>query len=110
MAEYKITYPFVLNQKESEVGMERRFFRRFKVRIPRKLKKAARYGVERRIYPTQKETAFGYAFIHNERVEFAIVGKPTKWKTKARLALIKEERQRIARMWHRYNRMILWGV
>lgn len=109
MAEYKITFPFALNQKESEVSMRRRFF---KARIPRKLKKAARYGIERRIYPTieEQETVFGHAFIHNERVEFAIVGKPTKWKTKARLALIKEERQRIARMWHMYNRMILWGV
>ena len=42
--------------------MRRRFFRFFKTRIPRKLKKAARYGIERRIYPTteEKETAFGH--------------------------------------------------
>ena len=79
--------------------MRRRFF---KARIPRKLKKAARYGIERRIYPTteEQETSFGHAFIHNERVEFAIVGKPTKWKTKARLACIKELKRQLAYNWY----------
>lgn len=91
--------------------MRKRFYR-FKVRIPRKLKKAAKYGIERRVYPTteEKETSFGHAFIHNEMVEFVVVGKRTKWKAKARLACEKEERQRIARLWHRCNRMIVWGV
>lgn len=102
MAEYKITSPFALNQKESEVSMRRRFFRFFKARIPRKLKKAARYGIERRIYPTtqETETAYGHAFIHNERVEFAIVGKRTKWKLKARLACIKELKRQLAYNWY----------
>lgn len=90
--------------------MRKRFFRRFKVRIPRKLKKAAGYGVERRIYPTTEEkvTAFGHAFIYNERVEFVIVGKPTKWKAKARLALIKEYNRQLAYTWMQSNRMIMW--
>lgn len=90
--------------------MRKRFFRYFNTRIPRKLKKAARYGVERRVYPTteEKETAFGHAFIHNERVEFVIVGKPTKWKAKARLALIKEYKRQLAYMWTQSNRMIMW--
>lgn len=44
------------NQEESEVSMRRRFFKLFGWRIPRKLKKAAKYGVERRIYPTTQET------------------------------------------------------
>lgn len=90
--------------------MERRFFRGFKVRIPRKLKKAARYGIERRVYPTteEKETAFGHAFIYNERVEFVIVGKPTKWKAKARLVSIKEYKRQLAYMWQQSNRMITW--
>ena len=108
MAEYKITFPFALNQKESEVSMRRRFF---KARIPRKLKKAARYGIERRIYPTteEKETAFGHSFIYNERVEYVIVGRRTKWKARARLAAIKEYKRHLAYMWHRqYDRMITW--
>lgn len=43
--------------------MKRRFFRGFKVRIPRKLKKAARYGIERRVYPKteEKDTDVGHA-------------------------------------------------
>lgn len=33
--------------------MRKRFYR-FKVRIPRKLKKAAKYGIERRVYPADE--------------------------------------------------------
>ena len=90
--------------------MRKRFFGRFKARIPRKLKKAARYGIERRIYPTteEKNTAFGHAFIYNERVEFVIVGKPTKWKAKARLACIKEYKRQLVLFWQQSNRMITW--
>lgn len=42
--------------------MRRRFFR---ARIPRKLKKAAGYGIERRVYPKteEKDTAVGHAYI-----------------------------------------------
>ena len=90
--------------------MKRRFFRGFKVRIPRKLKKAVKYGIERRIYPTteEKETAYGHTFIHTEKVEYVIVGKSTKWKAKARLALIKEYKRQLAYMWQQSNRMITW--
>lgn len=90
--------------------MKRRFFRGFKVRIPRKLKKAAKYGIERRVFPTTEEkvTSFGHAFIHYERVEFVVVGKPTKWKAKARLAWIKEYKRQLAYMWMQSNRMIMW--
>lgn len=91
--------------------MRRRFFRFFKTRIPRKLKKAARYGIERRIYPTteEKETAFGHSFIYNERVEYVIVGRRTKWKARARFAVIKEDKRRLADTWHeQYDRMITW--
>lgn len=82
--------------------MRRRFFRFFKTRIPRKLKKAAKYGIERRIYPTteEQEISFGHAFIHNERVEYVIVGKRTKWKAKARLACIIEYKRQLAYMWY----------
>ena len=91
--------------------MRRRFFRNFKARIPRKLKKAARYGIEIRIYPTteEKETAFGHSFIYNERAEYVIVGRHTKWKSRARFAVIKENKRRLAYMWNsQYDRMITW--
>ena len=91
--------------------MRRRFFRYFNVRIPRKLKKAARYGIKKRIYPTteEKETAFGHSFIYNERVEYLIVGRHTKWKARVRFAVIKEDKSCIAYFWHRqYDRMITW--
>lgn len=62
--------------------MKRRFFRFFKARIPRKLKKALRHGIERRIFPLteEKETAFGHTFIYNERIEFAIEERPPNGK------------------------------
>ena len=90
--------------------MKRRFFRFFKARIPRKLKKALRHGIERRIFPLteEKETAFGHTFIYNERIEFAIVGKTTKWKAKAHLACIKEYKRQLSYMWMQSNRMIMW--
>lgn len=82
--------------------MKRRFFRFFKVRIPRKLKKAAKYGIERRIYSTTEErkTSFGHAFFCNERIGYVIVGKRTKWKAKARLACIKELKRQLAYNWY----------
>lgn len=92
--------------------MARRFFRGFKIRIPRKLKKAARYGIERRIYPTteEKETAFGHSFIYNERVEYVIAGRHTKWKARARLAAIKEYKRQLAYMWQQQcNRILMWN-
>ena len=102
MGEYKITFLSGWNQKESEVSMRRRFFRNFKARIPRKLKKAARYGIERRVYPTtqETETAYGHVYFHDERIEFAIIGRQTKWKVKARLACIKELKRQLACNWY----------
>jgi hypothetical protein len=90
--------------------MRKRFFGRFRARIPRKLKKAAKYGIERRVYPTteEKETSFDHAFIHKERVEFVVVGTPTKWKAKACLACIKEYKRQLSYMWMQSNRMIMW--
>lgn len=91
--------------------MKRRFFRNFKARIPRKLKKAAKYGVERRIYPTtqETETAYGHVYFHDERIEFAIIGRQTKWKVKARFKIIKEYKKKLAYMWHmQYDQMITW--
>ena len=82
--------------------MRRRFFRNFKARIPRKLKKAARYGIERRVYPTtqETETAYGHVYFHDERIEFAIIGRQTKWKVKARLDCIKELKRQLAYNWY----------
>lgn len=91
--------------------MNRRFFRNFKARIPRKLKKAARYGIERRVYPKAKEkdTAVGHAYSYTENVEYVILGRRTKWKQKARFKIIKEYKKQLAYMWHRqYDRMITW--
>lgn len=91
--------------------MKRRFFRFYKARIPRKLKKAAKYGIERRVYPKteEKDTAFGHAYIYTENVKYVILGRRTKWKQKARFKIIKEYKKQLAYMWHRqYDRMITW--
>lgn len=93
--------------------MRRRFFKLYVGwRIPRKLKKAVKYGVERRVYQADENEISPIALFlnHIERAKIVVVGRRTKWKLKARLACEKEERQRIARMWYRYNRMLLWGV
>lgn len=91
--------------------MNRRFFRNFKARIPLKLKKAARYGIERRVYQDGNEISpITLVLSYRERVKFVVVGRRTKWKLKACSACAKEERQMIARLWYRCNRMIMWGV
>lgn len=93
--------------------MKRRFFKLYiGWRIPRKLKKAAKYGIERRVYQADENEISPIMFVLNyrERVKFVVVGRLTKWKLKARLACEKEERQRIARLWYRCERMIMWGV
>lgn len=82
---------------------------RLKNRIPRKLKKAAKYGVERHQYEN-KISPITLVLNYRERVKFVVVGRRTKWKLKACSACAKEEKIRIAYMWERYNRMILWGV
>ena len=77
--------------------MKRRFFRFYKARIPRKLKKAAKYGIERRIYPTteEKDTDVGHAYVYTENVKYVILGRRTKWKVKACFKLIKELRNNL---------------
>lgn len=93
--------------------MRKRFFRRFKVRIPRKLKKAARHGIERRVYPADENEISPITLVLNYnigKVVFVIVGKRTKWKQKARLACMREERRRLVYLWEKCNRMLLWGV
>lgn len=90
--------------------MARRFFGGFKIRIPRKLKKAAKYGVERHVNPTKIRIYMrDYKFVYEENVEYVIVGRRTKWKARARFAVIKEDKRRLADTWHeQYDRMITW--
>lgn len=90
--------------------MKRRFFRGFKVRIPRKLKKAAKYGVKRYVYPNKTRIYVrDNKSFYEESVEYVTVGRRTKWKQKARLAAIKEYKRHLAYMWHcQYDRMITW--
>lgn len=93
---------------KSEVDMRRRFFGRFKARIPRKLKKAAKYGVKRNVYPAQTRIYVrDDKFVYQENVEYVIVGRRTKWKVMARFAAIKEYKRYLAYMWHcQFDRMI----
>lgn len=86
--------------------------RSFKVRIPRKLKKAAKYGIERRVYPADENEISPITLVlkHAEKVVFVIVGKRTKWKQKACLACMREERRRLIRLWEKCDRILLWGV
>ena len=82
--------------------MRRRFFRSFKVRIPRKLKKAARYVLKDVYIQRQKRRKLPLVIhlsIYNERIEYVIAGRHTKWKARARFAVIKEDKRRLAYMW-----------
>lgn len=81
--------------------MIKRFFESFKARLPRKLKKAAKYGIERRVYPADESEISPITLVlkHMEKVVFVIVGKCTKWKQKACLACMREERRRLIRLW-----------
>lgn len=79
--------------------MRRRFFRGFKVRIPRKLKKAAKYGVKRYVYPNKTRIYVrANKFVYEESVEYVTVGRRTKWKARVRLAAIKEYKRHLAYM------------
>lgn len=96
---------------KSDGDMRRRFFRSFKVRIPRKLKKAARFGIERRVSPKteEKNTAVDHTYIYTENVEYVILGRRTKWKVRACFKLIKENKRRLAYMWQQEcNRITMW--
>lgn len=92
--------------------MRKRFFSRFLIRIPRKLKKAAKYGVERRVYPTEIKKSVvssGTIFKYDEKVEYLIIGRRTKWKLKARSEIIKEHKRILVEMWWKMNdRIISW--
>lgn len=90
--------------------MKRRFFRGFKVRIPRKLKKAAKYGVKRYVYPNKTRIYVrDNKYVYEESVEYVTVGRRTKWKVKACFKIIKVYKKQLAYMWHRqYDRMITW--
>lgn len=91
--------------------MKRRFFRSFKARIPRKLKKAAKFGIERRVSQKteEKNTAVDHAYIYTENVKYVILGRRTKWKVKACFKLIKEHKRILVEMWHEINdRIISW--
>lgn len=91
--------------------MKRRFFRSFKARIPRKLKKAAKFGIERRVYPKteEKNTAVDHTYIYTENVEYVILGRRTKWKVRACFKLIKEDKRQLAYMWQQEcNRITMW--
>ena len=91
--------------------MKKRFFKLFGWRIPRKLKKAAKYGVERRVYQDENEISpITLVLKYRERVKFVVVGKRTKWKHKACLACMREERGRLIRLWEKCDRILLWGV
>lgn len=91
--------------------MKKRFFKLFGWRIPRKLKKAAKYGVERRVYQDENEISpITLVLNYRERVKFVVVGKRTKWKQKACLACMREERRSLIRLWEKCDRILLWGV
>lgn len=90
--------------------MGQRCFRSFWVRVPRKLKKAVKYGVKRYVYPNKiRIYVRDDKSVYEENVEYVIVGRRTKWKARARLAFIKEDKRHLAYMWHcMYDRMITW--
>lgn len=91
--------------------MRRRFFRGFKVRIPRKLKKAAKYGVKQYLHPAiiAKCMVHRTTLMYEDKTEFLIIGRRTKWKLKARSEIIKEHKRVVVEMWHKTNdRIISW--
>lgn len=62
--------------------MTRRFFKRYCVpRIPRKLKKAAKYGVTHSVQHCATNTDGTYSV--QEKHSWSIQGRSTKWKVKA---------------------------
>lgn len=59
----------------------RKFYKRFRSRIPRKLKKAAKYGINHCI--KERYTKEDYKFSLQEIHFWTILGRRTKWKVKA---------------------------
>ena len=90
--------------------MRRRFFKRYCVpRIPRKLKKAAKY-VKRCSYPPIiKRYVLPYLIIkYDEKAKFLIIGRRTKWKVKARWIFIKEYDNLLVKMNRLNQRYNIW--
>ena len=47
--------------------------------------------------------------MYEDKTEFLIIGRRTKWKLKARSEIIKEHKRAISEMWHKTNdRIISW--
>lgn len=92
--------------------MGQRCFRSFWVRVPRKLKKAAKYGVKQYLHPAIIAKCMVHripTLMYEDKTEFLIIGRRTKWKLKARSEIIKEHKRVIAEMWHKTNdRIISW--
>lgn len=69
--------------------MRKRFFRNFKVRVPRKLKKAAKYGVIVKLHNRYFWNPCYSAGKHFEK-EYIVVGRHNKWKKKVLSILYRE--------------------
>lgn len=89
----------------------RKFHKKFRQRIPRKLKKAAKYGVERYTKPifsnSNNAAQYPIAFYCREETTFKIKGRRTKWKIKALAKCIIEYNLRLLEMWRQSNNMIM---
>ena len=70
--------------------MRRRFFRSFKIRIPRKLKKAAKYGVKI-MYHRWYSRDYDYPDGYQGEKQYVVIGRHTKWKGKVLSTLYREE-------------------
>ena len=70
------------------------------MRVPRKLKKAAKY-VERYV----RHTSSGFLIIPYS--EFVVKGRCTKWKLKCLNEVKRERRKMLLEEWQRYNGVIL---
>lgn len=76
--------------------MKRTFYRRYRKRLPRKLKKAVKYGVEHYTYQSQfpprieKTENGGFKFSFREIHYWTTKASRTKWKIKAQYACKKE--------------------
>lgn len=92
--------------------MSQRCFRSFWVRVPRKLKKAAKYGVKKHLHPAIMLKCIVHRIpisVYDEKAEFLIIGRRTKWKLKACFKLIKEYKRQLAYMWQQEcNRITMW--
>lgn len=91
--------------------MSQRCFRSFWVRVPRKLKKAAKYGVKKHLHPAIILKRIVHRIpisMYDDKAEFLIIGRRTKWKLKARYEIVKEHKRILAEMCRQSNRHITW--